>query len=243
MPVLWKSQNDFHRTLESSHRTRASHIPTSRSLSCQVRERRINRPQIGSLSERRTGLLSERRLHGWMSALETRAKPYLLAMLRNFAIPLDREAQTELSAWVMKTVMVLEFLSPERAVTPKSRGAHSERVCTPVRNRRVAWTLRRRGLELHGDTKSSVRLRLAICRGCGRNVRDRSFASGLERPNATRPNSSRERHLQVDQRSGSLGPPNVPELACPTRGAGLASRAVGGGGRQRSPTASSKIRS
>ena len=27
-----KSQNDFHRSLESSHRTRASHIPTSRFL-------------------------------------------------------------------------------------------------------------------------------------------------------------------------------------------------------------------
>ena len=29
MSVLWKSQNDFHRTLEISHSTRDSHIPTS----------------------------------------------------------------------------------------------------------------------------------------------------------------------------------------------------------------------
>ena len=29
MPVRWKSQNDFHRTLEISHRTRDSHIPTA----------------------------------------------------------------------------------------------------------------------------------------------------------------------------------------------------------------------
>ena len=31
MTLLWKSQNDFHRSLEISHRTRDSHIPTSRS--------------------------------------------------------------------------------------------------------------------------------------------------------------------------------------------------------------------
>jgi hypothetical protein len=52
--------------------------------------------------------------NGWMSALETHAKPYLLAMLRGLTIPLDREAQTKLSAWIMKTVMVYEFLSPGR---------------------------------------------------------------------------------------------------------------------------------
>ena len=32
MPVPWKSQNDFHRTLEISHRTRDSHIPTADSV-------------------------------------------------------------------------------------------------------------------------------------------------------------------------------------------------------------------
>src|SRR6266851_1686208 len=31
MPVPWKSQNDFHRTLEISHRTRDSHISTAAS--------------------------------------------------------------------------------------------------------------------------------------------------------------------------------------------------------------------
>ena len=32
MPVPWKSQNDFHRTLEISHRTRDSHISTADSV-------------------------------------------------------------------------------------------------------------------------------------------------------------------------------------------------------------------
>jgi hypothetical protein len=29
MPRRWKSENDFHRRLEISHRTRDSHIPTA----------------------------------------------------------------------------------------------------------------------------------------------------------------------------------------------------------------------
>src|SRR4026208_2208955 len=29
MPLLWKSQTDFHNSLEISHRTRDSHIPTA----------------------------------------------------------------------------------------------------------------------------------------------------------------------------------------------------------------------
>lgn len=52
---------------------------------------------------------------GWMSALEVRAKPYVLGMLRDIAIPLDREVQGTISAWIMKTVMVCEFLSRDRA--------------------------------------------------------------------------------------------------------------------------------
>jgi hypothetical protein len=52
---------------------------------------------------------------GWMSLLETRAKPYVLAMFRDVTIPLDGEAQSTISAWIMKTAMVCEFPSPERA--------------------------------------------------------------------------------------------------------------------------------
>jgi hypothetical protein len=40
MTLLWKSQDDFHRSLEISHRTRDSHISTSRSLSIAEEERR-----------------------------------------------------------------------------------------------------------------------------------------------------------------------------------------------------------
>jgi hypothetical protein len=72
MTPLWKSQNDSHTCLEISHRTRDSHISTSRFRLVKgkkkTKKRRINRPQSGTLSERRTGLLSERRLQNQASS-------------------------------------------------------------------------------------------------------------------------------------------------------------------------------
>ncbi len=76
MTSLWKPKNGFHRDLEISHRTRDSHIPTSRLLLVMKKEktteRRMNRRQTESRSEgRRTDLLSERRLqrlHGSLSS-------------------------------------------------------------------------------------------------------------------------------------------------------------------------------
>jgi hypothetical protein len=46
MSPPWKSQNDFHRGLEISHRTRDSHIPTSR-LSCE--EENEQQPQTNTV--------------------------------------------------------------------------------------------------------------------------------------------------------------------------------------------------
>jgi hypothetical protein len=45
MTLLWKSQNDFHSSLEISQRTRDSHIPTADHLCFRREERRMNRPQ------------------------------------------------------------------------------------------------------------------------------------------------------------------------------------------------------
>jgi hypothetical protein len=46
MTLLWKSQNDFHSSLEISHRTRDSHIPTADPRCFRGEERRMNRPQV-----------------------------------------------------------------------------------------------------------------------------------------------------------------------------------------------------
>jgi len=46
MALLWKSQNDFHRSLEISHSTRDSHISTADHLGFRSGERRMNHPQV-----------------------------------------------------------------------------------------------------------------------------------------------------------------------------------------------------
>lgn len=49
--------------------------------------------------------------NSWMADLEQRAKAYIRPMMGDVAIPLNREAQAAISAWIMKTVMVYECLS------------------------------------------------------------------------------------------------------------------------------------
>lgn len=51
--------------------------------------------------------------NSWMSDLEQRAKVYIRPLMGNVGMPLDREAQAVVSAWIMKTVMVYECLSPK----------------------------------------------------------------------------------------------------------------------------------
>jgi hypothetical protein len=43
MPLLWKSQNDFHRSLGISHRTGDSHIPTADPLLLLIQKKKSNR--------------------------------------------------------------------------------------------------------------------------------------------------------------------------------------------------------
>src|SRR5438445_10877155 len=69
MTLLWKSKNDSHRSLEISHRTRDSHISTADHLCFRSGKRRMNRPDSGSLSERPTGLVSERRAHSALAGI------------------------------------------------------------------------------------------------------------------------------------------------------------------------------
>jgi hypothetical protein len=46
--------------------------------------------------------------NGWMSALENKNKPTIACMFQDLAIPLDRQQQTALSNWSVKTAMVLD---------------------------------------------------------------------------------------------------------------------------------------
>ena len=58
--------------------------------------------------------------HGWMSDLETAAKPLLLPLLRGAVRELGREEQRTLSAWAMKTATMLEFSHPRGLAIPQA---------------------------------------------------------------------------------------------------------------------------
>lgn len=48
--------------------------------------------------------------NGWMSAIENKNKPTIACMFQDLTIPLDRQQQTLLSNWAVKTAMVLDSM-------------------------------------------------------------------------------------------------------------------------------------
>jgi hypothetical protein len=58
--------------------------------------------------------------HGWMSDLETMAKPHLLPLVRGSGGRLGRDEQRILSAWAMKTAAMLEFSHPRALAIPQA---------------------------------------------------------------------------------------------------------------------------
>lgn len=78
--------------------------------------------------EKRTGDIHSRRIRcvcktcntGWMSRLQTAAKPFLVPMLTGQEITLHRRGQTTLAAWVSVMVMVAEYVNPDKVAAPES---------------------------------------------------------------------------------------------------------------------------
>ena len=58
--------------------------------------------------------------NGWMSRLETRAKPILLPLFTGNPILLDRYNQEILATWIAMKLMVCEFSDPDDLVMPNS---------------------------------------------------------------------------------------------------------------------------
>ena len=69
----------------------------------------------------------------WMSRVENKAKPIIACMLEDLTIPLDREQQTVLSNWAVKTAMVLDSIK-----NPESNMRFYQKLqCVTFRERRV----------------------------------------------------------------------------------------------------------
>jgi hypothetical protein len=87
---------------------------------------RVNGDEVSY--QRRSGDPHSRRIHcvckpcnsGWMSRLQSSAKPILVPMLEGRDIVLLKNSQTILAAWVGMTVMVAEFASRDKVAIPYS---------------------------------------------------------------------------------------------------------------------------
>lgn len=76
--------------------------------------------QTGDPHARRLYIVCKRCNNEWMSELQTAVKPFLVPLLTGQVSRLHRRAQTTLAAWVAMTVMVAEFLYPDRGAIPQS---------------------------------------------------------------------------------------------------------------------------
>ena len=77
--------------------------------------------------------------HGWMSATENSAKPIIGPTLEDLTFQLDRQWQTLLSNWAVKTAMVLDSVKAPEVNAPY----YSRPECMAFRQRRIVPKLTR----------------------------------------------------------------------------------------------------
>ena len=68
---------------------------------------------------------------GWMSQLETEAKPLMSPLMRDLAVPFSPGDQATISTWAVKTAMVFEFIRPS-----------TQDVFSSDAERKALWTTR-----------------------------------------------------------------------------------------------------
>jgi hypothetical protein len=84
--------------------------------------------------------------NGWMSRLETRTRPILMPLIQgNFhrVSPFD---QKTLASWITKTIMVAEFLFPERVTIPDADRLRMYASAEPSENWKI-WIAGYQGLK------------------------------------------------------------------------------------------------
>ncbi len=60
---------------------------------------------------------------GWMSRIDAKARSVLLPLIRGDGVVLLPAVQEALAAWIAKTIMITEFASTDRVVTPEAERA------------------------------------------------------------------------------------------------------------------------
>jgi hypothetical protein len=89
-------------------------------------------------SKKHLGIISKRFCkrcnNGWMSDLETDVKPQMAAMMRGSSITIAPSQQIQLSRWLVKTAMAIEFTNPRAKLffEPRERRLLAEKLQVPA---------------------------------------------------------------------------------------------------------------
>jgi hypothetical protein len=110
---LWGDWLRQHIPRDSTHNL---HFVTERERPAQ--KGRLHGP--GDPHSRRLLVVCNECNNGWMSALQTAAKPWLGPLARGDWLPLEYDAQCALAAWATMFAMVVEFAHPPTVVIPQA---------------------------------------------------------------------------------------------------------------------------
>ena len=107
----------------------------------------VRRPKQGHVTTRRVRVVCRKCNNEWLSGLETRAKPLLLALLRGERFALGPAEQLLLSTWAAKTCMTAEFIDRTKIAIPQEDREHLMRALSPPQTGWWIWMAGSQGVE------------------------------------------------------------------------------------------------
>jgi hypothetical protein len=107
----------------------------------------VRRPKQGHVTTRQVRVVCTKCNNEWLSGLETRAKPLLLALLRGERFALGPAEQLLLSTWAAKTCMTAEFIDRTKIAIPQEDRTHLMGTLSPPQTGWWVWMAGSQGVE------------------------------------------------------------------------------------------------
>jgi hypothetical protein len=107
----------------------------------------VRKPKQGHVTTRQVRVVCRKCNNEWLSRLETRAKPLLLALLRGERFALGPAEQLLLSTWAAKTCMTAEFIDRTKIAIPQEDRTHLMGTLSPPHIGWWIWVAGNQGVE------------------------------------------------------------------------------------------------
>jgi hypothetical protein len=115
----------------------------------------------GHVTTRQVRVVCEKCNNGWLSSLEDRTKPVLLALLRGERFALGPEEQLLLATWAAKTCMTAEFIDRSKIAIPQGDRTFLMHTLSPPQTGWWMWIAGSQGVEWEaGINHFSARLHI-----------------------------------------------------------------------------------